>query len=475
VPALKFAAALACGFVLAQSVMWPALAELSWIALTGLVTIGLTTLPRFATTCGIGAGIVFWYTLLGWATATGPAGLGAAALTIAILESFYIAAWMYVVAATRTLHATITVATVGVLWAVEEILRTLGTWAMPYGEVGASQSSTFAGSALQFVGTPGVSFIVVALSYAVARFALAAFYRPSRAAAVASISFALISALAATPLPGRPFAETARVSSLLMVQAPPLRRVDIPALLAFLDRAETGPEQPDAVVLPEDALDFGLSAEDVTQIDGWAARRGTPVIAGNRYRLGAGSVNRAVFFAGDHVLRSYVKQRLVPFGEFVPGKPIFSRIVILPRGDFIAGRRMAAWRLGHSIVAPLICFEIGFGGLARQAAQHADVLVVLLNDAWFSAPEGLSLQYAVARSRARSLGVDVAVAAVRGPSAVFHFDADPTVGRGDSPFARFGLAAPRRTVYARIGDTALLTGAAVLMLYFAIRLVQVAR
>jgi apolipoprotein N-acyltransferase len=96
----------------------------------------------------------------------------------------------------------------------------------------------------------------------------------------------------------------------------------------------------------------------------------------------------------------YAKRHLVPFGEYVPLRPLFgwmSKFVPLP-GDFAAGTDpsplVVSLPRGAAAFGPLICYEDLFPRLARDSVRSgADVLAVLTNDAWYG-EEGAAYQQA---------------------------------------------------------------------------------
>lgn len=93
----------------------------------------------------------------------------------------------------------------------------------------------------------------------------------------------------------------------------------------------------------------------------------------------------------------YDKQRLVPFGEYVPFKPFFSFLEPLAYSlgvsDFSHGNRAHVFNLPElkASFGTLICFEDTFAPLAREFVNSgAGFLTVITNDAWFgesAAPE----------------------------------------------------------------------------------------
>lgn len=96
----------------------------------------------------------------------------------------------------------------------------------------------------------------------------------------------------------------------------------------------------------------------------------------------------------------YGKRHLVPFGEYVPLRPVLGWLkkVVPIGGDFVAGDDarplVVAVRNQGVALGPLICFEDVFPSLARSSVRSgADVLVVLTNNAWFG-QEGAAVQHA---------------------------------------------------------------------------------
>ena len=90
----------------------------------------------------------------------------------------------------------------------------------------------------------------------------------------------------------------------------------------------------------------------------------------------------------------YSKIHLVPFGEFIPIKPLFGWLKkYYPVADFAPGREWTVFRakgqspsgtVPFSAFSVLICFEDLFPELARRFVREgANWLIVITNDAWF--------------------------------------------------------------------------------------------
>ena len=95
-----------------------------------------------------------------------------------------------------------------------------------------------------------------------------------------------------------------------------------------------------------------------------------------------------------HILDYYHKMHLVPLGEYVPWKTLFSFAAKLTQhvGELLPGEEARPMRYRDSLLGVLICYEDIFPEIAQQmAAKGAEVLINLTNDAWygFSSASGL--------------------------------------------------------------------------------------
>ncbi len=83
---------------------------------------------------------------------------------------------------------------------------------------------------------------------------------------------------------------------------------------------------------------------------------------------------------------AYRKIRLVPFGEYVPLKGLFTwpAAIASSMGDSVPGDTLTVFRVGDVDVASTICWENIFPDLFRQFVRHgARVVVNATNEAWF--------------------------------------------------------------------------------------------
>ena len=106
--------------------------------------------------------------------------------------------------------------------------------------------------------------------------------------------------------------------------------------------------------------------------------------------------------------RVYHKQKLVPFGEYVPLQSLIRGLIPffdLPMSGFTPGdpAQPNLQVLGHT-VAPFICYEILYPQLVASRSHDADVLVTISNDAWFGTSAGPLQHFQMARLRALETG-----------------------------------------------------------------------
>jgi apolipoprotein N-acyltransferase len=190
---------------------------------------------------------------------------------------------------------------------------------------------------------------------------------------------------------------------------------------------------------------------------------------------GVGAYNSVyVLTPDDRLTGRYDKAHLVPYGEYLPMRPILSAIGLsrLAPGDldFRDGpgpRTLDLGAFGHAGVQ--VCYEIIFSGEVVDVANRPDFLFNPSNDAWFGA-WGPPQHLAQARLRAIEEGLPIIRATPTGISAVIGADGvleqSIPLGTAGAIDARLPRAAPP-TLFARYGNllpfafALLLVGAAI--------------
>ncbi len=162
---------------------------------------------------------------------------------------------------------------------------------------------------------------------------------------------------------------------------------------------------------------------------------------------------------GARLFGRYDKAHLVPYGEYLPLRPVLSAIGLsrLAPGalDFRAGPGPGTFDLGRFGRAGVqVCYEIVFSGQVVDRAHRPDFIFNPSNDAWFGA-WGPPQHLAQARLRAIEEGLPVIRATPTGISAVIDAEgrvlASLPLGAAGAIDARLPAAAPP-TPFARLGN-----------------------
>jgi apolipoprotein N-acyltransferase len=175
--------------------------------------------------------------------------------------------------------------------------------------------------------------------------------------------------------------------------------------------------EPDFILWPEAATPWTLQADP--EMNAWvehlAATTGRPLVLGAVVLEDQGQpterwFNAAAIVDPERGLQAdyYAKRHLVPFGEYVPLRPLFGWLrKVVPIGDdFQRGRSAAPLTVsgagGPLQVGFLICYEDVFPRLARASANAgAEVLLNVTNNAWYG--EGAAAYQHAAHSVLRAV------------------------------------------------------------------------
>jgi apolipoprotein N-acyltransferase len=178
-------------------------------------------------------------------------------------------------------------------------------------------------------------------------------------------------------------------------------------------------------------------------------------------------VNANVFFNPEgEIVGEYRKQRPVPFGEYIPWRPVFDWIPELeqvPR-DMIPGDGPVVFDLGAGVaMGSVISFEGGFTRYPRQHARAgANLLVVATNEGSYGTTPGSDQFIGMTRMRGAELGMPVIHAAVTGRS-VFIGDGGElttdTTGLGTMEILLGEVHPAARSVYTHTGDVVMILAA----------------
>lgn len=220
--------------------------------------------------------------------------------------------------------------------------------------------------------------------------------------------------------------------------------------LVVWSEGSTGSTNADPVLVPEIAEAIGDQAE---RIGAWI------LVGGDRTVSDTDWINANVVFDPDgEIVGEYRKQHPVPFGEYVPLRPIFGLIPATDRvpRDMVRGDGPVVFDMGSFDLGSVISFE---GGFSRYALQHrragADLMVVATNEGSYGMAPTADQFIGMTRMRAVELGVPVVHSAVTGKSTVIdaHGDFRDKTGLGTREIYTDTVGASFGTPFTFIGNT----------------------
>ncbi len=228
------------------------------------------------------------------------------------------------------------------------------------------------------------------------------------------------------------------------------------------------------IILPETALPLFLHEVPQAFLVGiaeHARKAGADVLIGLPERGEGRAYYNSVISIGASDTQAYRKSHLVPFGEFIPLRPLLAPIVeslAIPLTDFargsIAQRPLA---VAGQRVAINICYEDAFGEEIIRQLPEATLLVNVSNVAWFGDSIAPMQHLQIAQMRALETGRPMLRATNTGMTAAIDVDGNVTAAA-----ATFKTTAVETTVrgytgstpYVRLGNVLAIGGAALMML-----------
>lgn len=364
----------------------------------------------------LAAQAVAWTLLLGWLRhVTWPGLLLLGPFIGAWVGCWYLAAWWVMprIVGRPTLIRLVAVLGLAGAWVLLEWTRTWVLGGFPWLPLAASQWER--SSILQiasFTGAYGTSFVLVMMNLGFAAYAHRLFREGASGFNKRSQEFflALFLLLACVCVQvtesfnrrghAQPLARVALVQPYIPqeVKWESSRAAGILEVLEKLT-LEAAAGRPDLILWPEAVTPLAVRGD--ANVRGWleslVKRAGVPVLLGSVAVEEPGTArerwyNGAFLVTPDGGVgeRYYAKRQLVPFGEFVPFRPILGWLekVVPVGGDFSPGESssplLVPLRGQFQVAGPLICYEDTYPQLARLSVLGgAGVLTVLTNNGWF--------------------------------------------------------------------------------------------
>ena len=220
----------------------------------------------------------------------------------------------------------------------------------------------------------------------------------------------------------------------------------------------------DIIVWPETAIPllYDQAIPFIDKLTEMALQRQTNIISGLPFRQrnqdGSQILHNSIisFGAGEGI---YHKQKLVPFGEYVPLQEVLRGLIAffdLPMSDFRTGSNdQAPLSALEYKVAPFICYEVVYPDFVRELARGTHFLLTISNDSWFGSSIGPLQHLQMAQMRAAETRRYMIRATNNGVSAIIN-ERGQITGQTEQ-FVRTSLQAPihsaaGETIFMRLGS-----------------------
>jgi apolipoprotein N-acyltransferase len=363
----------------------------------------------------LGAQVAAWTALLWWLHHVTWVGLFLLGPFVGLLAgSWFLAAWWVVPRLAGHTALTRITGLLGLagLWVVLEWVRGGLFGGFPWLPLAASQwQRPLVLQSASFAGAGAVSFVLVYFNLAVAAYAHRIFFEGASGLRKRSPEF--MAALMLLVFSSFPFlgemlnAQRMRLARVALVQPyiPQDKKWDAAfarKVLEILEKVTVAANDqgaPDLIVWPEAVTPWALNRD--ANVGAWleyiSKKTGKPLLLGSVWATAPG-VEPEVWRNGAFVVdplhglaaEGYSKRKLVPFGEYIPLRPVLGWLdkVVPIGGDFTPGESAAPLAVPVGMnrlpVGVLICYEDIFPHLAREnALAGAEVLAVLTNNAWY--------------------------------------------------------------------------------------------
>ncbi len=193
-------------------------------------------------------------------------------------------------------------------------------------------------------------------------------------------------------------------------------------------------EGAELIVWPETAMPISLELNPnrVARMKSIAQRCDADILIGMFTHDEEGrQQNALVLFRRDGSIgeQTYVKRRLVPFGEYVPMRRVIETLIppltqiAMLEDDLAPGRDSGLIDWNGITLGPLICFDSIYESETMQSVRDgADLVILSTNDSWFFDSAAVRMHNAQAAMRAIESGRYVVRAASTGISSVISPD-----------------------------------------------------
>lgn len=303
-----------------------------------------------------------------------------------------------------------------VVWSLGEWLRTWFLTGFPWLFLGYGHVDTFLSGWAPIVGVIGISFFAIASS----TFLLASLFNRHKKTIAISVSLFLMCYAIGFLLQSVEWTKTIgpKIETAIIQPNIPLYKKwnpkYAPEIEGVLHKQMSAHWDSDLIILPENAIPYLYN--EATHFLSYIQQKGidtqTNIVAGILTDEIQNDFSYRYYnsIVGEGITNGiYHKQRLVPFGEYVPLEKWLRGIIhffnlptsyiqigpLNPKGLEAQTRQHGEFK-----IAPFICYEIVYPDLVAKNSRDAKLLITISNDAWFGASIGPLQHYQMAQMRA---------------------------------------------------------------------------
>lgn len=361
----------------------------------------------------LGAQVVAWIALLGWLHNVTWIGMLLVGALVGLLQGgWFLAVWWAVprLKSQPPLVRIIGFVSLAALWVAGEWFRGWLFGGFPWLPLAASQwQRPIVLQVASYGGACAVSFLLAFLNLGIAALTHRIVFERAGSRRSPEFMVALLALILATfPLAGEMLGQQrTKLLRVSLVQPyipqgekwDPARSRQVLGTIEEVTRA-AALDNPEVIVWPETVVPWTLYRDPNVRLwlESLAHRTGTPLLLGSAFTRLAAADGGELWFNGAFVVDprtgleepGYAKRKLVPFGEYVPLRPLLGWMEKFAEigGDFEPGTDARPLVLpvdGRTVATgTLICYEDIFPALARDSVRGgAELLAVLTNNAWF--------------------------------------------------------------------------------------------
>lgn len=311
-------------------------------------------------------------------------------ISLIIFESLFIAVYTYII---KKFNLTLSY-WAAVLWSSMEILRSTGPFGISGGILAYSQAPFLHFiQIVSVISIYGLSFIIILFNIGITNLLL----NKNKTILITSIIFSIISlTYGFSELGLKNISNNEIKIATIQGNIPQEKKLDPTFNKEIFDTykklsLQATAKKPKIIVWPETTVLTYLlhDEESLKGIKHLAKKTNAYIFIGSpNYEEPDKIYNSVIVFSpSGEVLGRYDKQHLVPFGEYLPFRPL-SYLILKGsnyfKTDFSPGNRFSPINIGNIKVGIVICFESTFPKIIKKSVDSgADIIIIATNDAWF--------------------------------------------------------------------------------------------